>query len=141
MNKTYTSSKKIFAALLAFVMVFGMVPFSADSGYSVEETDVIPMAGLPDMLYAGQVASTKKVEDLGGGTFEITLEVMAREFMTAEEQGEATEYDVVLVLDCTSSMAGNNLTNMQLAAQNAVNEILRFNTTAKYNRVAVVTFN
>ena len=141
MKKTYSNSKKFFAVLLVLMMVFGLIPFSALSSYNMVSTDAHNMNGLPTTLDVGQVASTKQVEDNKDGTFDITLEVLARQFMTIEEREEASEYDVVFVLDASSSMNDNSrLTNMRTAAQAAIDEILRFNTNDKYNRVSVVTF-
>ena len=152
MRKRYTNSKKFFAALLAFVMIFGMIPLTAMA--SDTQVDRTGVDGAPSFDYSGmalgEVRTGKTVVDVGGGAFDITLHAAARAFTHKQLRADPIEYDVVFVLDYSGSMgstgagnaptAGSLLANMQAAALSAINQVAGGNDNYQ-NRVAVIKYN
>ena len=140
------SKNRVLAMLVSVFMLISLMPINAmtaeDTENVIDETGIANNKGLDisSPLTTGEVRTGKTVVNNGDGTFDITLEAIARKFAT-EQTERPNQYDVVFVLDYSTSMnADNKLNRMITAAATAVNQILQNNTATAQNRVAVVSY-
>ena len=140
--------RKPLALIISALMLAALIPFALGAtvlGDTYAMTQGVDnMEGISDEydLSVGEVLTSKTVTEVEGepGVFEIKLEAIGRRFETREKT--PILYDVVFVLDYSSSMDTNNkLSSMITASTNAINQIVANNTSELYNRVAVVKYN
>ena len=146
--------RKVVAMAIVIMMIssIGLIsvlaadsPVVATITNSLDQTGDINKGLIPDttVLAPGQVITNKSVEDLGGGEFEITLEAIGRRFDIEEVREEPIQYDIVFVLDYSTSMGSgtsSKLARLQSAALTSINSMLANNTSEFYNRIAVVGY-
>jgi len=144
------SFRKLTAVALVLTLLMGIVMISAQAA-EPQMVILIDQTGTDgdnnirisdnETLKPGEVLTRKSVQDLGDGTFEITLEAIGRRFEQMTEIEAPVQYDVVFVLDYSTSMDDNNkYNNMRTAAADTINKIVERNTAEYYNRVAVVKY-
>ncbi|MCL2201756.1 MAG: VWA domain-containing protein, partial [Oscillospiraceae bacterium] len=142
--------RKITAVTLSIMLLTGMVMIAAQAAepqmvISIDQTGVAGdennRISESETLSPGEVITRKSVRDLEDGTFEITLEAVGRRFEQVTEIESPVQFDVVFVLDYSTSMDDNNkYDNMRTAAADTINKIVERNTSEYYNRVAVVKY-
>lgn len=145
--------KKLFAALLAAVMVLGLFPSSALAGPSDPvgvNNYVATLVADPDTSAApgdfgtsaadGRVWTDKSVK-VGVDDFEVTLSALAQEYRRTKTTTTTTQVaaDVALVLDMSASMnTGGRVQLMANGVNQAIDTIMKAN---PENRVGVYYFS
>jgi LPXTG-motif cell wall-anchored protein len=115
--------------------------YGSRAGVDEDTGSEMPEALEPGEVWAGKNV-TKHSDVLTSGKFDVELSALGCDYET--ESSENLQYDVVFVLDASSSMdTGGKLGTMIDAANNAIDILLSDAVPSDgiYNRVAVITFN
>ncbi|MGX8796610.1 InlB B-repeat-containing protein [Fusibacter sp. JL298sf-3] len=135
--------KGLSVVLSVFLILTSFMPLTfaveAQSPEAFGNLDIVETTNSPSATVAalsdGQIWAGKEVTYKGDGTFDITLKAAGQNY-AVETVLPQEQYDVVLVLDRSSSMRGGGLTSAQTAARSAVEQLL----TVEGNRVAIVSY-
>ena len=132
--------RKIIALLLVVVMsvsLLGITGVFADDNAADKDSGTVVKNGSVVTSTDGKVTLQKTAVRTGKNTFDITLSVTTKDDVQTSTTGGAAH--VVLVIDVSTSMSGNNITNARTAAKGFVDNFFGDKASAD-NMIAVVTY-
>ena len=115
--------KKLLAIILAAIMALSVLPIAAFAEDGSNAAPVWPAEG------SVKLDKDAKAVEGENNLWEVTLKIQGKNYKTTS--------DVVLVIDCSGSMAGSKLTNTRKAAKAFGEKLL---TQGSGTRIAIVTY-